>query len=121
MATTESGEYNELMQQLADEWESVELPGVSFAFADCIKIIGGLLTATQDQQRTRQLVRAILYQAVEMSKSSLWVEREIKFETLAQSIGREELLALELKHAPAVDDQTLDLFNDRKRRFRSTS
>ncbi|AUD06851.1 hypothetical protein [Spirosoma pollinicola] len=94
---------------------------MDFAYADCIKIIGGLLTTIQDQQRTRQTFTAILNQAAELDKSSLWVEREVKFEILAHSIGREELLALELKYAPILDDQTLDLYNARKRRFRSTN
>ena len=57
---------------------------MDFAYADCIKIIGGLLTTIQDQQRTRQTFTAILNQAAELDKSSLWVEREVKFEILAE-------------------------------------
>ncbi|AUD03514.1 hypothetical protein [Spirosoma pollinicola] len=117
----ESEPQKEFIRQLADEWVSVELPGLDFDYADCIKIIGGLLTATQNQQRTSQIFTAILDQAVELGKSSLWVEREVKFEILAHSIGREELLALELRHAPVMDDRVLDLYNERTRRFSSAT
>lgn len=118
--STESDKHKELIRQLAYAWASVDLPGVGFTYADYIKVLSVFLSAIKDEERTKQIFRAILEQAVDLDKSSLWVEGEIKFETLAHVIGREELLTLELKHAPILDDQTLDLYNERKRRFTST-
>ncbi|GAB3050500.1 hypothetical protein [Spirosoma pulveris] len=116
----DSDDYKQFIRQLAYEWAKVELPGVTFLYADYIRIIGQLLTATQRVDTAGHIVRGILQQAVELGKNSAWVEREIRFEELALVTDRMELIRHQLTCSRPVDDLALDAYNERVNRFQSS-
>ncbi len=107
-------DYKELIRHLAYEWAKVELPGAGLLYTDYIRIIGQLLTATQSHERTEYIFMGILKQAVELGKSSAWIEREIRFEELAEAVNRTDLVRLQLNYSDPIDDSALDNYNERK-------
>ena len=113
----DSNDYRELIRQLAYQWAVVDLPDEGLIYSDYIHVIGSLLTATQDVQRTKYFFKTVLQQAVELNKSSLWVEQELRFETLAEAVERSSLLTLYLKNSEPINDAALDLYNERLTRF----
>ncbi|GAB2553271.1 hypothetical protein GCM10027085_50900 [Spirosoma aerophilum] len=118
---TESDQYKELIRHLAFEWIQIERPGVHFTYADYVRVIGRLLTATQSADRTTYIFMAVLNQAIQLGKTSAWIEQEIRFEILAEGIERSDLVRIFLYRTDPVDDDTLDTYNERRTRFPSSS
>jgi hypothetical protein len=114
---TESEQHKELIEHLAYEWSKFDLPGTHFRYHEYVRIIRLLLTATESLEQTKSIFMTILKQAVELGKTSFWVEREVRFETLAQATDRVELNLSYLKYSGPVDDGALDAYNERKNRF----
>ncbi|GAB4044902.1 hypothetical protein [Spirosoma litoris] len=111
--------YKELIQTLAFQWVSADLPAGTITYDDYIVDIRTLLLTTQNPERTATVVRAILKQAVELNKTSFWVEEELKFEGMIDGADRNDFLLLELSQADEVDDRMLDTYNERVNRFTS--
>ena len=111
-------ETSRVIRQLAVEWAQADLPGELLTYADYVRSIAGLQQATGDASRTQYIVAAVIKQAGELGKNSVWVAQELRFEALAQSVShRAVLLLLDLEDANAVDDAALDLYNERVKRF----
>ena len=109
--------YKELLGQLAYQWIAADRPAASRTYADYVTTLRTLLLTTQNPERTLTIVRAVLKQAIELDKTSQWVEREIKFEGMLQGVDRADFLLLELGQADRVSDQLLDDYNERVNRF----
>jgi hypothetical protein len=78
-------ENKELIRQLAYRWTLAELPDVGFSYADQINVIAGLLRETADAALTESIFTAVLNQAIALGRGSIWVERELRFEGLADA------------------------------------
>ncbi|QMW06193.1 hypothetical protein [Spirosoma foliorum] len=111
--------YKELIQTLAFQWVSADLPAGTITYDNYIVAIRTLLLTTQNPTRTATVVRAVLKQAVELNKTSFWVEEELKFEGMIDGADRNDFLLLELSQADEVDDRMLDIYNERVNRFTS--
>lgn len=116
------GDETLFVRQLAYEWAKIDLPTQRLSYGDYIQALTCLQASTNDMVRTRRIVKAVLEQASQLGQSSEWVERELRFEALAEFVqDRGELLLLELAHGGLVDDAALDLYNERLSRFKETS
>lgn len=114
----EPEEDNQLIRQLAYEWVQVGLPSHRSTYSDYLRFMATLQSVTDDRNRTRAIFRAVLDQATRLGKSSEWVETELKFEALAESLSnRASLLLLDLEYRLPVSDASLDLYNERLTRF----
>ncbi|GAB2559619.1 hypothetical protein GCM10027085_58370 [Spirosoma aerophilum] len=107
----------ELIKHLAYEWAMVKLPGPRLLYVDCMRIVGRLLAVTESKERTEYLFMGILHQAIQLEKTYFWVEREVRFETLAHATNRTDLMLLHLRHSEPLDDAALDAYNERVNRF----
>lgn len=119
----ESTNNKELIHELAHALIRARLSGEHLAYANSIQQISGLLMSTQDQVRTRHIFMAVLNQAIELGKTYSWVERELLFEVIATTFegNRNDALGYDLRQAPTINDQQLDLYNERLNRFSSTN
>ncbi|WP_020597690.1 hypothetical protein [Spirosoma panaciterrae] len=113
----ETSPYTELVRSLALEWALAELPAQRLTYGDYLTNIRILLLTTQDANRTAQIVKAVLTQAIRLHKPSEWVEQELKFEGMVEGADRADFLRFELQQAGTLDDATLDQYNERIRRF----
>lgn len=115
----DSTNYKELINDLATALIRAKLPGEHLSYANSIQVISGLLMTTQNKDRTRHIFMAVLNQAIELNKTYSWIECELLFEIKATSFGenRNEALTYELKQASTINDQELDLYNERLNRF----
>ncbi|GAB4017190.1 hypothetical protein GCM10028808_47990 [Spirosoma migulaei] len=114
-----SEDYKELILELAYEWARARLPGKRISYGNCIELIAELLLITRDRDRTREIFMAVLSQAIDLDKTSAWVENELFFEVMAITFdgNREDALKYDLKLTKIVGDQALDLYNERRKRF----
>ncbi|GAB3044181.1 hypothetical protein [Spirosoma pulveris] len=113
----EAAPYKELIQQLAHQWSWADRPAAGLTDQDYITSLRRLLLTTQSQPRTVTIVKAVLKQAVNLDKTSAWVEQELKFEGMLNEVDRADFLLLDLQQAEQVDDPLLDTYNERIRRF----
>ncbi|GAB4044339.1 hypothetical protein [Spirosoma jeollabukense] len=113
--------YKELIQTLTLQWVRAELPDQGLTYGDYQTDIRILLLTTQDTDRTRAIVQAVLAQATKLNKMSGWVEEELKFEGMIEGADRADFLRFELQQAPALDDPLLDRYNERMNRFATHS
>lgn len=113
----ETNPYKELIRQLAYQWVWAERPAAGLAFKDYINSLQVLLLTTQSPQRTVTIAKTVFKQAVNLDKTSAWVEQELKFEGMLNGVDRADFLLLELQQATGVDDQLLDTYNERPNRF----
>ena len=114
----DSQEDTQLVRQLAYAWAQAELPTTRLSYADYVRAIAGLQQAIGNAQRTTVVFTAVINQGRALGKSSEWIERELRFEALADFVeSRADLLVLELEHKGLVDDEALDLYNERLNRF----
>ena len=112
--TLNTSPYKELIGQLAYQWIAADRPAAGRTYDDCLITLRTLLLTTQNSERTLAIVGAVLKQAIELDKSSQWVERELKFKGMLQGVDRADFLLLELGQ---VSDQLLDDCNERINRF----
>ncbi|MFD2934166.1 hypothetical protein [Spirosoma flavum] len=85
-----------------------------------MRAIAGLQAATRSVGRTSEVFAVVIRQAVGLGKTSEWVKRELRFEAMVQEVeSRAALARLDLEHSGAVDDNLLDLYNERLNRFNS--
>lgn len=116
----EIGEETLFVRQLANEWAQVELPTQRLSLEDYVRAVSSLQESTKDIVKTRAIFQAVIQQAGQLAKSSEWVEKELRFETLAEFVeDRVEMLLLDLTHKGPVDDAALDLYNERLGRFKA--
>ncbi|GAB3782323.1 hypothetical protein GCM10028818_37940 [Spirosoma horti] len=113
--------YKEVIQTLTLQWVRAELPDQGLSYADYQTDIRILLLTTQNTDRTKDIVQAVLAQATKLNKTSGWVEEELKFEGMIDGADRADFLRFELQQAPAIDDQLLDRYNERMNRFATCS
>ena len=113
--------YKELIQTLTLQWVRAGLLDQGLTFKDYQTDIRVLLLTTQNTDRTTAIVQAVLAQATKLSKTSSWVEEELKFEGMIEGADRADFLRFELQQAPTIDDQLLDRYNERLNRFASPS
>ena len=113
----DSSPYKELIQKLVLEWVHAKLPAEGLTYVDYLTDIRTLLLTTQDPDRTTAIVRAILTQAIELHKTSVWVEQEIKFEGMIEGADRADFLRFELQQVETITDTVLDRYNERMNRF----
>ena len=109
--------YKERIQQLAYQWIWAERPAAGLIYQDYVTTLRTLLLTTQNPVRTTAIVKAVLKQAVDLDKTSAWVERELKLEGMLNGVDRADFLLLELQQAGEIDDQLLDAYNERLNRF----
>jgi len=109
--------YNELVHTLADQWGRLAPPASGLAYDDYTESIAILLLTTQSPERTRTITEAVLKQAISLHKSSEWIQQELRFEGMIEGADRSDFLRLDLSQSTAVDDATLDLYNQRVSRF----
>lgn len=106
------------VRQLAYEWARVDLPTQRLSYGDYIRAVTSPQESTKNMAKTRTIIKAILQQTSQLARSSEWVERELRFEALAEFIeDRRESLLLDLAHESVVDDAALDLYKERLSRF----
>lgn|GEM_PF-1720774 len=104
-------------------WEGQQLPEpISYLYIDYLNTIGTLLLTTQEPDCTQLIFMSVLNQAVQLGKSSLWVEEELKFEGMIHGADRADFLRLDLEQTASsntgiLDDATLDRYNERLTRF----
>ena len=114
----DAAEDTQLVRQLAYQWLQAKLPSTHVAYADYVRAIAGFQQAIGNAQRTRTVFIAVINQARALGKSSEWIQHELRFEALAEFVGnRADLLVLELEQGGRVDDDSLDLYNERLNRF----
>lgn len=114
----DAGEDTQLVRQLAYQWVQAKLPTTHLSYADYVRAITGLQQAVGNAQRTTVIFTAIINQARSLGKSSEWIQHELRFEALAEFVeNRADLLLLDLEHGDGVDDEALDLYNERLTRF----
>jgi hypothetical protein len=114
----DSQEDTQLIRQLAHQWVRAELPTTHLSYADYVRAIAGLQQTIGNVQRTTALFTVVINQARTLGKSSEWIQRELHFEALAEFVeSRADLLLLDLEHGGPVDDNALDLYNERLNRF----
>ncbi|QDK81871.1 hypothetical protein EXU85_25980 [Spirosoma sp. KCTC 42546] len=88
------------------------------SYRDYIRAVTSLQESTKNRIKIQTIFKAILQQASQLAKSSEWVERDLRFEALAEFIeDRRESFLLDLAHGGVVDDGALDLYNERASRF----
>jgi hypothetical protein len=115
--------YQDLIQRLAIRWMKAELANpLDFRLADYHPMIGDLLLATQNTDRTTTILMAVLDQARALGKSSVWVEQELTFESIVDGADRIDYLRYELQLAAdfldgQLTDENLDRYNERLHRF----
>jgi hypothetical protein len=116
----EPGDETLFVRQLAFEWARVELPTQHLRYGDYIRVLSGLHASTRDMLKTRAIFKSVIQQASQLAKSSEWVERELRFESLAEFVeDRNDMLLLDLVQSGPVDDAALDLYNERVSRFKA--
>ncbi len=113
----ENSPYKELIHELTFQWVRAELPVQRMTYVDYTLAIRTLLLTTQDSNRTRVIVQAVLAQATTLHKTSAWVEQELKFEGMIEGADRADFLLLDLQQADTIDDTMLDSYNERINRF----
>lgn len=113
--------YKELIQTLTLQWVRAELPNQGLTYEDYQTDIRILLLTTQNTDRTKAIVQAVLAQATKLGKTAGWVEEELKFEGMIEGADRADFLRFELQQAPTIDDQLLDKYNERMNRFATCS
>ena len=107
-----------LIRRLANQWVRADLPTARLSYTDYMRAIAGLLQAIGNSQQTTAVFFAVINQARALGKSSEWLQHELRFEALAEFVeSRTDLLLLDLAHSGRVDDQALDLYNERLNRF----
>jgi hypothetical protein len=116
-----SNPFKELIQQLTLQWVGAELPAEGLTYNDYKNDISILLLTTQNLDRTRAIVMAVLAQATELGKTSAWVEQELKYEGMIEGADRVDFLRFEMEQADTVDDALLDQYNERMSRFNLTN
>ena len=117
-----SEEAREFVHQLAFNWSQANLHSDRIAYVDFIRAINRLLTATGTAKETAYIFTGVINQASALSKTSEWVEGELRFEAQAAAVGnRPELLLSDLARLGPVDDASLDLYNERLHRFNQPS
>jgi hypothetical protein len=109
--------FKELIQTLAFLWVRADLPAEGLTYADYTNTIRILLLTTQNTDRTTGIVRAVLTQATALNKTSFWVEQELKFEGMIDGADRVDFLKLDLQQTDPIDDESLDRYNERLKRF----
>ncbi len=109
--------YKALIQTLTLQWVRAELPHQGLTYADYQTDIRILLLTTQNTDRTRVIVQAVLAQATTLNKTSVWVDEELKFEAMVEGADRTDFLRFELQQTPMIDDSLLDRYNERMNRF----
>lgn len=111
--------YKELIQSLVRQWLDTDLPAQGLTYSDFTTTIRILLLTTQNPDHTAVIVKAVLDQAINLQKTSLWVDQEIKFEGMIDGADRVDFLKFELSQATTLDDPLLDSYNERMNRFTS--
>ena len=113
----EEGPYKELVCQLAFLWLKAGLPSGELLYGDYLHAIALLLLTTQNPDQTRAITTAVLNQALDLGRSSAWVQQELKVEGILSCGDRADFLRFELSQLRSVDDATLDTYNERMNRF----
>lgn len=113
----EAEEEKLFIRELAYQWALLDLPNKVVTYQDYITAVALLHTATGNATQTEYIFTVVLNQARQLGKSSEWVEKELHFEGMTEFTSRKELLNLYMKRQPVVDDETLDLYNERLNRF----
>lgn len=109
--------YKEVIQTLTYQWVQADLPAGKLVYADYLRSISTLLLTTQRPERTTTIVQAVLNQAIELHKTSAWVDEELKFEGMLEGADRADFLLFDLHQAGLPDDAQLDRYNERIKRF----
>lgn len=109
--------YKEVIQTLLYQWVQAALPADELVYADYARSVSTLLLTTQNPDRTTTIVRAVLKQAVDLYKTSAWVDEELKFEGMLEGADRADFLLFELHQTGTPDDAQLDRYNERISRF----
>jgi hypothetical protein len=109
--------YKELILHLIDQWGNAGLVAQELTKEDHQTAISVLLLTTQNPDRTRTIVEAVLAQAIELGRTSVWVEQELKYEGMIEGADRADFLRFELAQAPSLNDTLLDQYNERMSRF----
>ena len=111
-------EDTQLVHQLAYHWIQAQLPSARVSYADYVRAVADLQHAIGNAQRTTAVFTAVINQARALGKTSEWIQHELRFEALAEFVeNRADLLVLELEHDGRVNDDSLDLYNERLNRF----
>ena len=84
--------YKELIVQLAYQWVAVSRPAAGRTYEDYIVTLRTLLLTTQNPEQTTAIVGAVLRQAVELDKTSRWVDEELKVEAMLTGVDRADFL-----------------------------
>ncbi len=113
--------YKEVIQTLTYQWVQAALPANELVFADYVRSVSTLLLTTQSPERTTTIVQAVLQQAIDLCKSAAWVDEELKFEGMLEGADRADFLLFELHQAGSPDDDQLDRYNERIKRFAISS
>ncbi|MCX6215275.1 hypothetical protein [Spirosoma sp.] len=114
----DSAPYKELIQTLLLQWIHAELPDAGLTYVDFLSDIRILLLTNQSPERTTEIVRAVLAQAIELRRTSAWVEQELKYEGMIEGADRADFLRFELEQSATLDDALLDVYNERMSRFK---
>jgi len=115
--------YHPFVRQLCLQWTNARLTGgATHQYTDYLTTINTLLLTTQDPDRTRLIFTSVLSQAVQLGRSSLWVEQELQFEGMLHGADRVDFLRLDLAQTASgnqgfLDDATLDRYNERLARL----
>lgn len=106
-----------IVHHLAFNWSQAKLPSEHMAYVNFIRAIDGLLAATGTAKQTASIFAGVINQACALGRTSEWVGAELRFEAAAVSNRPEGMLA-DLARWEPVDDDALDLYNERLTRFR---
>lgn len=117
LADLDSSPHKELILSLVLEWIHAERLAQGLTYEDYVTDTRILLLTTQNPDRTRAIVQAVLDQAKALDKTSAWVEQELKFEGMIHGADRADFLRLDLSQASEVEDTALDSYNERISRF----
>jgi hypothetical protein len=112
---------NELFRQLVCNWGQVEGQAGPLTFRDYVDALMELQAITTNLERTKAISMGVIRQASQLGKSSGWLLDELKFEAQAERLGdRIEWLRTEVA-AQQASDESLDLYNERLKRFTATT
>ena len=93
----------DLIEHGAVRWTVASLPApIPYLYLDYVQAIGTLLLTTQRADRNRLIFTGVLNQAIALSRSSRWVEEELKFEGMIDGVDRGHFLRLNLEQNGAT-------------------
>lgn len=99
-------------------WALAGLPTHSLVHQDFVATLTRLLIATGSTDRTTHIVSEVIKQAIQLERSSEWVQTELTFEAFAEVVGDQQMaLAIDSQSQGAGSEAPLDLSNDRFNRL----